>query len=272
VNVYLVGNKSFIQNYFYSLYKSKINLIKITFNKFITNNKVSDGDVVINFSLDKNFFTENYILNKDRDLKIIKLLKNKKILFVILSTRMVYKQRLNLKETSLKKPSNIYGKNKLMIENNCSKIKNIKPKILILRLSNIIGYEINRIRSSLMSKIIHGINKNSIQLDNSYNKKKDLMPVELFCRVLFNLIKKRVYGTFNVGSGISISLLELSKIMLNSNKFFNIEIKIDKKLNTSDNDYSYNISKLKNIYKFNFKKKDLVNSLNGIRKKIYANK
>ena len=111
MNVYLVGNKSFIQNYFYSLYKRKINLIKITFNEFITNNKVSDGDVVINFSLDKNFFTENYILNKDRDLKIIKLLKNKKILFVILSTRMVYKQRLKLKETSLKKPSNIYCKN-----------------------------------------------------------------------------------------------------------------------------------------------------------------
>jgi nucleoside-diphosphate-sugar epimerase len=159
-----------------------------------------------------------------------------------------------------------------MIENNCSKINNIKPKILILRLSNIIGYEINRIRNSLMSKIILGININSIQLDNSYNQKKDLMPVELFCRVLFNLIKKRVYGIFNVGTGISISLLELSKIMLNSTKFSNIEIKIDKKLKTSDNDYSYNISKLKNIYKFNFNKKDLVNSLNEISKKIYANK
>ena len=272
MNVYLVGNKSFIQNYFYSLYKHKINLIKITFNKFIKNNKVSDGDVVINFSFDKIFFKKNYILNKDRDLKIIKLLKNKKILFVILSTRMVYKQSLNLKETSLKKPSNIYGRNKLMIENNCSKIKNIKPKILILRLSNIIGYEINRIRSSLMSKLIHGINKNFIQLDNSYKKKKDLMPVELFCRVLFILIKKRIYGIFNVGSGISISLLELSKILLNRSKFKNIKIRIDKKLKNSDNDYSYNISKLKNIYKFNFNKKDLVNSLNVISKKIYANK
>ena len=67
-------------------------------------------------------------------------------------------------------------------------------------------------------------------------------------------------------------MLELSKIMLDSTKFSNIEIKIDKKLNTSDNDYSYNISKLKNIYKFNFNEKDLVNSLNEIRKKIYANK
>lgn len=272
MNVYLVGNKSFIQNYFYSSYKSKINLIKITFNKFMSNNRVLDGDVVINFSLDKNFFTKKYILNKDRDLKIIKLLKKKKILFVILSSRMVYKQRLNLKETSLKKPPNIYGKNKLIIENNCSKIKNIKPKILILRLSNIIGYEINRIRSSLMSKIIQGININSIQLDNSYNKKRDFMPVELFCRVLFNLIKKRVYGIFNVGSGISISLLELSKIILNSTKFSNTEIKIDKKLKSIENGYSYNISKLKNVYKFNFNKKDLVNSLNEIRKKIYENK
>ena len=272
MRVYLVGNKSFIQKNFYNLYSKKLKLIKITFDQLIKTNPVSDRDIVVNFSFDNYFFKNKYTVNKDRDLKLLRLLKNKEILYIILSTRMVYKQRINLKETSLKRPLNTYARNKLIIEKRCSEIKNIKSKILILRLSNIIGYEINRIRSSLMSKIINGIKKKNIQLDDSWNKKKDLMPVELFCKVLFNLIQKRVSGILNIGSGVSISLLELSKILLNSTKFKNINITIKKLDYNNDDSYSYNISKLKNFYKFNYNKKNLINDLKKISKKIHENK
>lgn len=273
MSIYLVGNNSFIQTSFYNLYVNKLDLIKITFCELIRTKPILDGDIVVNFSFDNFFFKNKYTVNKDRDLKLIKLFNNKKILFIILSTRMVYKQKLNIKETCLKRPINTYGRNKLIIENHCSQIKNIKPKILILRLSNIIGYEINRIRSSLMSQIINGIKKKNIRLDNLWDKKKDLMTVELFSKVLFNLIQKRVNGIFNIGSGVSISLLELSKILLRGKKFKNIKITIKKKLvNNSDDSYSYNISKLKNVYKFNYGKKNLINDLKKISKKIYENK
>jgi dTDP-4-dehydrorhamnose reductase len=255
------------------LYINKLDIIKITFCELIRTKPISDGDIVVNFSFDNLFYKNKYTVNQDRDLKLVRLLKNKKILFIILSSRMVYKQRLNLKETSFKRPINTYGRNKLIIENHCSKIRNMKPKILILRLSNIIGYEINRIRTTLMSEIINGIKKKNIQLDDLWDKKKDLMPVALFCKVLFILIKKRASGIFNIGSGVSISLLELSKILLRGKNFKNVKITIKKKLvNNSDDSYSYNISKLKNVYKFNYGKKNLINDLKKISKKIYENK
>ena len=98
------------------------------------------------------------------------------------------------------------------------------------------------------------------------------MTVELFCKVLFNLIQKRVSGILNIGSGVSMSLLELSKILLNSSKFKNINITINKLDYNNDDSYTYDISKLKNFYKFNYNKKNLINDLKKISKKIHENK
>ena len=69
-----------------------------------------------------------------------------------------------------------------------------------------------------------------------------------------------------------MSLLELSKILLNSSKFKNINITINKLDYNNDDSYTYDISKLKNFYKFNYNKKNLINDLKKISKKIHENK
>ena len=54
----------------------------------------------------------------------------------MISTRQVYKPKMNLNEKSKIEPISIYGQNSYLSELNCKKI--LKSNILILRLTNII--------------------------------------------------------------------------------------------------------------------------------------
>ena len=66
----------------------------------------------------------------------------------MLSSRKVYKIGINLKESSALKPKDNYSINKLISEKNLQKILN--DKILILRISNIIG--LNKKKSKKLHK------------------------------------------------------------------------------------------------------------------------
>jgi len=72
----------------------------------------------------------------------------------------VYSPRLNINENSNLRPLNIYAKNCINSETFCR--KQIKKQLLILRLSNIFGYEIgNKKKESLTSLIINSNAKSS---------------------------------------------------------------------------------------------------------------
>ena len=75
----------------------------------------------------------------DNDFKISNLLDPKKNTLIFLSSRKVYKSKENIKESGKLNPLSNYSKNKLVTEHF---LKNkLKSNLLILRISNIIGFK-----------------------------------------------------------------------------------------------------------------------------------
>jgi dTDP-4-dehydrorhamnose reductase len=94
---------------------SRDQIKKINFNNFTH---------VINFSFNPKLKKEKYKIKLDFDLQLSNIISQYKIIYIFISTRFVY-SGINSQfiETIKKlKPKNIYGKNKLIIEN---KIRNI---------------------------------------------------------------------------------------------------------------------------------------------------
>ena len=91
----------------------------------------------------------------------------------------------------------------------------------------------------------------------------------LFFLPLSKIIKNKAKGIINIGSGQSLTLLELAKILIIKKK--NVFIKVDKNILSTDRSYKYNIKKLYNLSGIKFTKRDVINELLKI-KKGYDNK
>lgn len=200
----------------------------------------------------------------DRNLAICKFIKNKNIKFVMLSTRQVYQPKLKITEKSKLNPINNYAKNFIISEKYCKQIMN--KNITIIRISNVVGFDNGKKkRLSMIKKILFGIKSKRIILDSSYNFKKDIFPVKFFCYYVYEIIKKKYKGLINLGTGQSFTLLELVKIFLKNNS--DVVVEINKKIESKDQSYTYDIKKLFNLTKIKFTKKQVLNELKKIRKK-----
>ena len=118
----------------------------------------------------------------------------------------------------------------------------------------------------MLNKILQGIKNKHIILDNSYNCQKDILPVLFFCKYLSLIIKNKVKGIVNLGTGQSLTLLQLAKILINKKK--DVLIKINKNISSTDRSYKHNINKLYNLTNLKFKKKDVIKEILKIKKKI----
>lgn len=260
--IFLVGNKSFLQESLFLKLKNN-NLVKINYNK-IFKEKISENDLVVNFSNDINFYYKRYFIKYDRNYILAKFLKRTNTKLIILSTRQVYKPNMNLTENSQIEPISNYGKNCLVSEKNC--MKTLKSRLLILRLTNIIGFENRKKkRPSLVSSIINGYKKGVIKFDNNYYLLKDLLPIQHFTEIFFKITRFDLKGIYNVGTGKSI------KVSLFINKIFNnkkINIKIDNKKKINDSHFSVNPNKLFDIIGYNISNKMIIKEFNLLKKKI----
>jgi nucleoside-diphosphate-sugar epimerase len=192
---------------------------------------------------------------------IAKKISKQGCLFYILSTRQVYKPQLNITENSLIKPINIYAKNNFYSEKNCFKILN--NKLIVLRLSNIVGYELKKKKPSLMSLLIKGIKNKIVTLDENCNYKKDILPIRYLILIIFKIIKSDYRGIINIGSGVTLTLIEIYKYLTYKKKC-KLIIKKNKKKN-NDNNYSYNIKKLHKITKFKISKKKVYDEFDKLK-------
>lgn len=260
--IYLVGYKSYLQkNLYFFLKKKKINVKKIQFNKLLKSN--INKAIIINLSTDENFFKKKYQKKYDRNFKIAKYFQYRKIVLYLISTRQVYKPLSNINESSKIFPQNNYSKNCLISEKNCKTL--LENKLAILRTSNVFGFEIRKKRQSMMSALIMGIKNKKVILDQSYCYKKDILPVILFCKIILILLKKNFYGIINIGSGISLTLLEIYNY-INENR--ETELVIDANKKVKDNSFTFDISKLKKITKIKINKKNILDQLKKIKNEI----
>tara|TARA_B110001450_G_scaffold225633_1_gene223931 strand:- start:1203 stop:1997 length:795 start_codon:yes stop_codon:yes gene_type:complete len=250
----LIGKKSFLGHYIKKNLNKKLNILHINLSQFnnLNTSIIKNFDYICNCSIDPKYQKQKYNINNDIDIKIVKKIKNLPVKFIFLSSRKVYHHNINLKETSKCKPLNNYAKNKLLSEN---KIKSIlKRKYLILRISNIIGKPIlnpKKVTNNFIDNYLKFKKSKKIIIFNNYFK--DFLSINQFTEIFYNIIKKKITGTFNVSLGEKVYISEILNWLNKTN--YNL---FKPKNNFIDNDSFYlNNEKLLNKIKVKVKKSDL---------------
>lgn len=261
--ILIIGYKSFIQENLYDFLKKNFFVKKVRFNN-INEKNITNCDIIINCSNSINFFHKNYKKKYDRNLQIANIIKNRGVKLFLLSSRQVYSQKLFLTEKSKLKPINTYAKNCIKSERLCERL--LKNNLLVLRLSNIFGFENGKKKKpSLVSLILHGLKKKEITFDNNYFLHKDFLPINLFCKYIEKLVIIETTGIINVGSGIPILVKEFVKKTINIKKI-KIKIKLFDKF--IDKSYCFDINKLTKITKIKVNKKDLNISFSKLKNRL----
>ena len=138
----IIGKRGFLGKNLHKFFNKKFKSKIIHFKDIYKFKKEINGfDYVINTSINKNYINKRYLKKYDNDLKISKLINSRETTYIFLSSRKVYKEKANIKEESKLLPKSHYSKNKLITEQNLK--KEFGKNLLILRISNIIGYKEN---------------------------------------------------------------------------------------------------------------------------------
>ena len=207
----IIGKNSFIGS---SLKKYLLKKIKFEIYSFedVINKKSTfflQFSHVINTAIHKNYVNKKYNKFYDLDKRFISKFKKVNFVYIYLNTRKIYFQKKNISEESLKKPICNYGKNKLKTEIFLK--KKLKKKLLSLRVGNIIGKRIvenkrNNHKLFFDNFLIYRKNNNKITVINDF---KDFISIDQFCKIVENLIKKKVNGIYNISISEKIYLSEL---------------------------------------------------------------
>lgn len=269
--ILIIGNKKgFIASSIISYFrKKKFKISLINFKKFILKDHkyFSKFNIIINTSTSLKFIKSYYSKMNDRDLLIAKKIqKIDNIKFVMLSTRKIYKIGVNIKEDGKINPKCMYSKNNLKAEINVKKILNEK-RILILRISNLIGYNAyhpKKIHHTFSSIFFEYIKKNQIFESKSYFK--DFIGVNKFSEIVLKLIKKNGYGIYNISIGKKIYLKNIIKWLnfYNPNKS---KLKIIKNQNVEC--FTLSNSKLLNFISIKNSQIDLEKECLNLSKKFF---
>jgi UDP-glucose 4-epimerase len=259
-NLEYSNKKNIIKNYFYKIDISS-SKVKNLINKYKINSVihcaafsyVNDGED------NKKKYHNNNILKTKKFINICKknLIKN----FIFLSSSNVYKDGKSIfNEKDLKNPKNLYGKNKLEIENYLKKIK--FNNLIILRLFNIVGlikkfyiFKLKKINyQRLFFKMLD--NDNLLKLRYFKIKKKKFFPkrdfldinvlVDLILLILNKLESRKINKTFNVGSGKTISIYTISKLF----KKYKKKLVFDKPSLITKKELMFTKAKITNVKKY----------------------
>lgn len=265
----IVGKKSFIGSNLYFFYKKKYYVKIINFNDLLKKNInfLKKFDYLINCSINKKYINHKYDIKNDFDFIIAKKIIQTNIHLIFLSTRKVYKPGINIKENSPIKPNCNYSKNKFTTEKKLFKV--LKKKLIILRISNLIGLPSKRINKKshyiFIDYFFDNIKKDII-IDNQDNY-KDFISISKFSEILHEIMKKNLSGIYNVSVGKKIYLNKLVKwLNYYNNKPFTYQ-KIDQKYNKDC--FTLNNNKLMKHIKLKNRIIDLKNYCKNISKKYF---
>ena len=264
--ILIIGKRGFLGKNLYKhlnkKFKSKIIHFK-DINKF--KKEINNFNFIINTSINKNYINKRYLKKNDNDFKISKIINSKESTYIFLSSRKVYKEKANIKEEGKLFPKTYYSKNKLITERNLK--KKFGKKLLILRISNIIGYKEN-IKNHLHETFIDYFYKHAkrgIIFDNQ-KKFKDFISVQKFCQLLEMAIKKNLHGTFNFSIGRKVYLNDIVRWL---NRFNKKKIKVIKLKEYKDESFYLNNSKLMRRIKIKNTLNELKTECMNLSKKLF---
>ena len=269
--IIIIGKRSFVALNLFFYLRYKYNIETFDHKKFLNlkESYISKFDYIINCSINKSYITNKYSQKNDLNFIIAKKIENINTKMIFLSTRKVYKNKYNLKESDPVAPNCNYSKNKLISENILKKTLN--KKVLILRISNLIGPYIknkNKLHKTFIDIFFENIKKGVIlKSDKCY---KDFLSISKFSQIIDGLVKNNAKGTYNISIGKKIYLKEIVKWLNYHNaKRYNYV-----KLNKSSNNESFTLNNQKLMNKINIKNSidDLKSDCKMISKKFFKNR
>ncbi len=247
--------KKYKKNFIFKVYKKKIEDQKY-FNYWIKKNY--NIEIFIHLAAISSIEACNknprkaYFVNYHSVIKILDIL-NKELkslrFFLFSSTSHVYKPSFKkISETKKRLPLSIYGKSKKKTEDYI--IKNKKKfnfKVGITRIFNF--YTSKHKRGFFIHDIKKRLNKNYKKIIlKKVNTDRDYININQLCEIIFFVIKKKIDTPLNVGSGMSINLINLTKMLARINSQKNMIIFEKRK-------YPGFIANINLLRKFGYKRK-----------------
>lgn len=168
---------------------------------------------VVNFALDPRYTREAYDPDLDCDRTLAEAIGRAQrdgrmpgdAHVVMISTRKVYGPAGDgpLVETRAPAPQDAYGRNKRVTEQLLQ--DRFGPKLTVLRLSNIFGFEDLPGRRTFLGLLLRSLREEGvIRYDVNPFTVKDFLPVDAFAAALVKVVRARPGGLFNIGSGVPL--------------------------------------------------------------------
>jgi len=273
MRILIVGKKSRIALFLKKFLTEKFHITSISYSNIIKTklNYFNKFDCIINCTSNKKYINKKYNIKNDHDYQIVKKIVNLNILYIFLSSRKIYKSKKNCKETDSPKPISHYSINKLITEKKLTDL--IKKKLLILRISNVIGYNNiisdKKLHNTFIDIFFQNIKRGFIIKNN--NLYKDFISAKKLCNIIGKLIKIKATGIFNISTGKKIYLNDIIK-WLNFYNQKNYKIIINNQKNLNKDCFYLNNNKVIKITKIKIKVTDLKNECMKISKEFFKNK
>jgi nucleoside-diphosphate-sugar epimerase len=176
-------------------------------------NVLNKTDVIVNLGVSSDIASDAFNVNDSLDVFLAhSVLDMPKTRLVTISTRQIYGEACLLSEKLDPFPTTQYGKNKLAVEKYLCKL--LSPsQLTILRCSNVFGFELGR--KTFFGTMLTSLSDDDfIKFNISPDTKKDFIPIEDCCEIIFQVVSKKVTGIFNVGSGISVRSGDLAQAVI----------------------------------------------------------
>ena len=260
INILIVGKNSFLSKNYIKLskFKKNIKLIKYSNVKKINFDKFTH---LINFSIDPKIYFKKYNSTNHIDEKICNLIKNKNLIYIFPSSRLIYKKKNSINNYIASKRS-LYGSNKYIIEKKVIKLR--KKKHLILRIANILNFNLDK-TDLFIPKLLNSLKKNNlIEYDLNKRSYKDFITFDYFTKCLDALIKEKKTGIFNISSGKKINIHQLGMSIING--YGKGQIHYKNKLYRDS--FVLSNKKIKKIIKTDLSKKEIFNYSYNIGKRL----
>ena len=170
---------------------------------------------IVNFAFAPALHDFPYDAAQDVDASAAGLAVERGLHYVMISSRRVYQAGLqwNAAEDAPAAGFDQYGRNKLRIERDLAAL--LGERLTILRPGNVVGYEPipgrRRFAAFLQNQLLE---TGRIRLTVSPQTRRDLVPVEFFCRVLREAVLRREPGVFNVGSGRATAIGDAARWLI----------------------------------------------------------
>jgi UDP-glucose 4-epimerase len=154
-----------------------------------------------------------------------------------------------LKEDSPKKPSDIYGASKLAGESLLRCMGSRKVHVASLRYSSLYGY--GQYQGTVLPIMInHALERNEITVYGNGTRVQDFLHYRDAAMANVLASRKMAEGAFNIGTGISVTMLELAKVV--SKIFTDGKAKIVRSFKDDDRDLGLRLDIRKAVRDFGY--------------------